>query len=134
MNAMLILPLLINWANSERIEQCQNLTYCEDSISAHKNGEKVLTIGLLLPAEGTETDPYNLEHHNRLQQVRMGLEVIAAGNSSIFASPVAKVLPGWQIKVITGDTQCSSATGPLEAFRLHCQAGRCLFYTVQSLI
>ena len=40
---------------------------------------------------------------------------------------INSILPGWTIEVLTGDTQCSSAIGPLEAVRLQCQAGHLAF-------
>ena len=64
---------------------------------------------------------------NRLDQVKMGLEVLTADPNSTnlgsYQNPLPSVLPGWKIKVITGDTSCSSTIGPLEAVKLHCEAG-----------
>ena len=57
----------------------------------------------------------------------MGLEVLTADPNSTnlgsYKNPLPSVLPGWKIKVITGDTSCSSTIGPLEAVKLHCEAG-----------
>ena len=59
--------------------------------------------------------------------MKMGLEVLTADPNSTnlgsYKNPLPSVLPGWKIKVITGDTSCSSTIGPLEAVKLHCEAG-----------
>lgn len=124
----MLFVLLLSWAFTAMSQQCANLTCLAE------NEEKVLRIAVLLPSEVTEVDQHNLVYHNRLEHVKMGLEVIADVNNthSLYQSPLSNVLPGWQIKVITGDTQCSSTIGPLEAFRLHCQAG-CVFCVIKTL-
>ena len=67
-------------------------------------------------------------YYNRLKQVKIGLEVLTdmsnnSTNLGSYQNPLPSVLPGWKIKVITGDTNCSSTIGPLEAVKLHCEAG-----------
>ena len=44
-------------------------------------------------------------------------------NLGSYQNPLPSVLPGWKIKVITRDTKCSNTIGPLEAVKLHCEAG-----------
>ena len=99
--------------------------------ATQKNTNKVLKIAVLLPSEATEPELHNLVYHNRLESVQMALETIADVNNTHqtqYISPLKQVLPGWKIEIVTGDTECSATTGPLEAFRLHCQAGPCSFH------
>ncbi len=113
-------------------EKCPNVTRLKQE-ECNRKLDKVLRISVLLPSESTDTDPHNLVYHNRLEWVQAGLEV-AGGNgnasglpmtsTSGYQSPLTKILPDWRIEVRTGDTQCSSTHGPLEAFRMHCDAGK----------
>lgn len=120
--SVLILMLVIGLNTGQK---CDEALTCDDP-PKEVVFEKILTIAVLLPSEATKVDSHNLVYHNRLEHVKVGLEVIADVNNSLnlaYQSPLKSVLPGWQIRVITGDTECSSTIGPLEAFRLHCQAG-----------
>ena len=66
-------------------------------------------------------------YYNRLKQVKIGLELLTdmsnSTNLGSYQNPLPSVLPGWKIKVITRDTKCSNTIGPLEAVKLHCEAG-----------
>ena len=121
-----IILLLFAFASINQSQDCQS--DCKDP---SRQNEKVLRIGVLLPSETTESDRHTFAFHNRLEHVRLGLEAMAdasnvsvGSNLDVYQNPLTDILPGWQIKVITGDTECSSTIGPLEAFRLQCQAGR----------
>ena len=98
---------------------CPNVTKTDD---CERKLDKVLRISVLLPSESTDTDPHNLVYHNRLEWVQAGIEV--AGGNGGYASPLAEILPEWKVEVMTGNTVCSSTHGPLEAFRMHCDAGK----------
>ena len=123
----ILFAILVVFATVHHCQQCPNVT-CQDSLKV----KKVLTIAVLLPSAAIakiETDPVtrDLVLNNRLDHVKLGVQVIADVNNTMqlgsYRNRLSRVLPGWQIKVITGDTECSSTSGPLEAFRLHCQAG-----------
>ena len=68
----------------------------------------------------------------------MGLEVLTADPNSTnlgsYKNPLPSVLPGWKIKVITGDTSCSSTVGPLEAVKLHCEAGGKWYFVTKIVL
>ena len=58
----------------------------------------------------------------------LGLNINPHENNNIgvqhqYQSNLSKILPGWKIEVITGETKCSATDGILESFRLQCQAG-----------
>ena len=63
------------------------------------SNEKVLTIGLLLPSKITEED--KMSYYNRLDQVKMGLEVLTTDTNSTnlgsYKNPLPSVLPGMVI-------------------------------------
>jgi hypothetical protein len=117
-----LLLLIFASVNKSQTPQCPAPIDC-----SKPKLDKVLRIAVLLPSESTQTDQHNLVYHNRLESIQLGLEVIADVNNTHgvagYKSPLADVLPGWKIEVITGDTQCSSTVGPLEAVRLQCIAG-----------
>ena len=123
-----VILFIISFTSLNLCQQC--LKSCKDS----SKFEKVIRIAILLPSEKSENQeqnscdfhPTSLQYHNKLEQVQPGIEVIS--DSSYYGkNQLNSIFPGWTIEVLTGDTQCSSAIGPLEAVRLQCQAGHLAF-------
>ena len=98
----------------------------QDEIEPCKNSsEKVLTVAILLPSVTTDPNLHNLVADNSLEKVRPAIELLGQPESSYGGRSLQEILPGWRLKVVTGDTDCSSTLGPLRAFDFHCQAGLC---------
>ena len=89
---------------------------------------RVIRVATLLPgAEVASQDPHSLAFYNRLEMVLPAIELAATGlyGSMVPGFPTLQdILPGWSLEVQGGDTQCSSTYGPLQAFDLHCSAGK----------
>ena len=108
-----------------------------NSVSCVSDSDKVLRIAVLLPGDVTDNELHitSIEYQNRLKQILPGIEVISGLNKNplenmnnnngmqLYQSNLSKILPGWKIEVITGETKCSPTDGILESFRLQCQAG-----------
>ena len=111
-----------------------------NSVSCVSDSDKVLRIAVLLPGDVTDNELHitSIEYQNRLKQILPGIEVISGLNTNpleninndnndngmqLYQSNLSKILPGWKIEVITGETKCSPTDGILESFRLQCQAG-----------
>ena len=117
----------------------QNITKNDkcNSVSCVSDSDKVLRIAVLLPGDVTDNELHitSIEYQNRLKQILPGIEVISGLNKNpleninnnngmqLYQSNLSKILPGWKIEVITGETKCSPTDGILESFRLQCQAG-----------
>ena len=121
------------------IIQTTNITKNDkcNSVSCVSDSDKVLRIAVLLPGDVTDNELHitSIEYQNRLKQILPGIEVISGLNKNpleninnnngmqLYQSNLSKILPGWKIEVITGETKCSPTDGILESFRLQCQAG-----------
>ena len=122
------------------IIQTTNITKNDkcNSVSCVSDSDKVLRIAVLLPGDVTDNELHitSIEYQNRLKQILPGIEVISGLNNhpleninnnnngmQLYQSNLSKILPGWKIEVITGETKCSPTDGILESFRLQCQAG-----------
>ena len=92
---------------------------------------KVLRLAVLLPKMAScPTDPMNLVYYNYMEKVLPAIYLASnVGNSNTtsvggYKSPLNEILPGWKFQVWHGDTECSSTSGPIESFQLHCLAGQ----------
>lgn len=90
--------------------------------------DEVLRVAILLPNNSAQDDPHDLAHYNSLQSVLPAVELAAseAWNDqalTLNVASLAHILPGWRMEVMSGNTNCSSTDGPLQAFEFHCQAG-----------
>ena len=76
------------------------------------------------------TDPMNLVYYNYMEKVLPAIYLasnVGNGNTTSvggYKSPLNEILPGWKFQVWHGDTECSSTSGPIESFQLHCLAGQ----------
>ena len=81
-----------------------------------------------------EFHPTSIEHFNKLERVLPGIGVLGSKHDGNYQSPLQSILPGWQIEVLTGDTQCSPTFGLLEALKLQCRAGQISFQIKEKKI
>ena len=94
---------------------------------------KVLRLAVLLPKMAScPTNPMNLVYYNYMEKVLPAIYLASnVGNNNTtsvggYKSPLNEILPGWKFQVWHGDTECSSTSGPIESFQLHCLAGQAI--------
>ncbi len=80
---------------------------------------KVVRMAVLLPGKDTQIDPHPLAHYNTLETMMSVISLAAKSMTDELENGLS-----YGVEVLSGDTRCSATHGPLEAFDLHCKAGK----------